>query len=92
MNSDLVKEINGIHEVNEESFKKQIEKEYGELFKGIGLMKSEISITLKKGAIPHVEPVRRVPHAIQEALKAELEKIVKEVILYKVDFQSQLNG
>ena len=40
----------------------QIEKDYPELFKGIGLMKGEINIKLKEGAIPNVEPVRRVPH------------------------------
>ena len=74
-----------INEVSEESFKHNIEKEYPELFKGIGLMDGEISIKLKEGAIPHVEPVRRVPQAMQEPLKAELDKLVKEKILHKVD-------
>ena len=44
-----------INEVTEESFKHSIEKEYPELFKGIGLMDGEISIKLKDGVIPHVE-------------------------------------
>ena len=46
-----------INEVNEESFKQSIEKEYSELFQGIGLMDGEISIKLKDGAIPHIEPI-----------------------------------
>ena len=39
----------------------EIEKEYSDLFKAIGLMKGEISIKSKDGAIPHIELVRRVP-------------------------------
>ena len=34
-----------------------MKREYPKLFKGIGLMDSEISIKLKDGAIPHVEPI-----------------------------------
>ena len=43
-----------INKVTEESFKNSIEKEYPELFKGIGLMDGEISIKLKDGAILHM--------------------------------------
>ena len=68
-----------IDEVKEsQEFKNQIEQKYPELFKGIGLMKGEINIKLKDGAVPHIEPVRRVPHAMQEPLKNELDKLVKE--------------
>ena len=41
-------------------------------------MDHEITIKLKDGAIPHVEPIRRVSHTMQEPLKAELDKLVKE--------------
>ena len=74
-----------VHEVTSDSFKREIESEYPELFKGIGLMYGEISIKLKDGAIPHVEPMRRVPHAMQEPLKKEMDKLVDEKILHKVD-------
>ena len=79
-----------INEVTEESFKCSIEREYPELFKGIGLMDGEISIKLKDGAIPHVEPIRRVPHAMQEPLKLELDKLVIEGILHKVDISEPI--
>ena len=87
VNFDMVKNehVKITNEVKEEMFKQEIEKEYPELFQGIGLMKGEISIKLKEGAIPHVEPVRSVPHVMQELLKAELDKLVKEKILHKVD-------
>ena len=59
INFNMVKNehVKIINEVTEESFKYSIEKEYPELFKGIGLMDGEISIKLKDGAIPHVEPI-----------------------------------
>ena len=91
-NFDMVKNehVKIINEVTEESFKSGIAKEYPELFKGIGLMDGEISIRLKNGAIPHVEPIRRVPHAMQEPLKLELDTLVGEGILHKVDISEPI--
>ena len=91
VNFDIVeKGVKVIHEVTDESFKRQIESEYPELFKGIGLMDGEISIKLKNGAIPHIEPIRRVTHAMQEPLKRELDKLVSEKILHKVDISKPI--
>ena len=53
-------------------------------------MKGEINIKLKDGSILHIEPVRRVPHAMQEPLKNELDKLVKEEILHKVDISEPI--
>ena len=50
----------------------------------INKVKEETFKQLKEGVIPHVEPVRRVPHVMQEPLKAELDKLFKEKILHKV--------
>ena len=74
-----------VHDVTSDSFKKQIESKYPELFKGISLMDGEISIKLKEGTIPHVEPIRCVPHAMPGPPKKELDKLVDEKFLYKVD-------
>ena len=90
VNFDMVKGVKVIHDVTQESFKKEIETKYEELFKGIGLMKGEIKIKLKEGAIPHIEPVRRVPHVMQEPLKAELDKLVEEKILHKVNISEPI--
>ena len=67
-----------------------MESEFPELFKGIGCMDGEISIKLREGAIPHVEPIRCVPHAMQELLKLELDKLCKEGILHKVDISEPI--
>ena len=53
-------------------------------------MDGEISIKLREGAVPHVEPIRCVPHAMQEPLKAELDKLCNEGILHKVDISEPI--
>ena len=53
-------------------------------------MDGEISIKLCNGAIPHTEPIRHVPHAMQEPLKAKLDKLCKEGILHKVDISKPI--
>ena len=73
-----------------EVFKHEIETEYPELFKGIGCMDGEISIKLREGAVPHIELIRCVPHAMQEPLKMELDKLCKEGILHKVDISEPI--
>ena len=94
VNFDMVqneKQVKIIAQVSdEESFKQEIEREYPDLFKGIGLMDREISIKLKDGAVPHVEPIRQVPHAMQEPPKKELDKLVAEGILHKVDISEPI--
>ena len=55
VNFDMVKGVKVTHKITQETFKHEIENEYSDLFKGIGLMKGEISIKLKDSAIPHIE-------------------------------------
>ena len=80
VNFDVVKSeksVRLVHAVSHisDEFKAKMENKFPELFKGIGCMEGEISIKLKEGAIPHVEPIRHVPHAMQEPLKSELDKL-----------------
>ena len=94
VNFDMIqnKTLRLIHSVNSdfEAFKAKMESEFPELFKGIGCMDGEISIKLREGAIPHVEPIRYIPHAMQEPLKLELDKLCKEGILHKVDISEPI--
>ena len=89
-NERHIKIVNEVKDQNEESSRQTIEREYPDLFKGIGLLDGEISIKLKEGAVPHIEPIRHVPHAMQEPLKSELEKLVNEGILHKVDISEPI--
>ena len=68
VNFDVIqsKTVKMVHNISlSEEFKCQMESEFPELFKGIGCMDGEINIKLKEGAIPHIEPIRHVPHAMQ---------------------------
>ena len=47
-------------------------------------MNTVIDIKLKDNAVSYVVPIRRVAHALQEALCLELEKLVDEGILRKL--------
>ena len=84
------KHIKVVAEVNEETFKWTVEKKVSRFVSRNGLMDGEISIKLKDGVIPQVEPIRRVPHAMQEPLKKELDKLVTEGILHKVDISEPI--
>ena len=69
VNFDVIEKsssVKVVHEIIQESdlFKKQMESEFPELFKGIGCMDGEITIKLCEGAIPYTKPIRRVPHAM----------------------------
>ena len=44
----------------------------------------------REGAVPHVEPIRHVPHAMQGPLKAELDKLCNGGILHKVDISEPI--
>ena len=83
-----------VHSVNIESeaFKATMESEYPELFKGIGCMDGEISIKLKEGAIPHVEPIRRVPMPCRNHLRCNWTNCVKKEYYTKWILVNQLNG
>ena len=93
VNFDVIqsKMVKMVHNVSmSETFKCQMESEFPELFQGIGCMDGEISIKLKEGAIPHIELIKHVPHAMQDPLKAELDKLCKEKILHKVDISEPI--
>ena len=81
-----------VHNVTSDSFKRQIETEFPELFKGIHLMDGEISIKLQNGAIPHEEPIRHVPHAMQEPIKRNLINYAKRKSFIRLTYSSQLSG
>ena len=93
VNFDVIhsKTVKMVHNISlSEVFKCQMESEFPELFQGIGCMDGKISIKLKEGVVPHVEPIRHVPHAMQDPLKAELDELCKEKILHKVDISGPI--
>lgn len=55
------------------------------VFEGLGCLQQPYSIVLKPGAVPVVQPARRVPVAMEEPLKKELERMVRAGIIVKVN-------
>ena len=57
---------------------------YSDVFDGIGHLPGECEIYLKSDSVPVVHPPRRVPIAIRDKLKAELERMEREHVIKKV--------
>ena len=57
---------------------------YSDVFDGIGQLPGECEIYLKSDSVPVVHPPRRVPIAIRDKLKAELEHMEREHVIKKV--------
>jgi len=62
-------------------FTKYIMSKYNDCFQGIGCFRGTVHIDLRKDAVPHQAPPRRVAQALQQPLKNELDRLVKEDIL-----------
>ena len=64
--------------------KNTVIEEYKHLFSGLGDLEGEITIHLKENATPVVHPPRRVPHAIKQKLKENLDKMENTGVIDKV--------
>lgn len=64
--------------------KPSVLKQYSPVFKGIGLFPGECKIQLDPNAVPVVHPPRRVPFALRDKLKQELDRMEKANIIAKV--------
>ena len=67
-----------------DSTQQNIVSDYADLFKGVGLFTGTCSIHFKENAVPVVNPPRRVPLALRDKLKDELDSMVKNDIITKV--------
>ncbi|KAK2706792.1 hypothetical protein QYM36_014732 [Artemia franciscana] len=64
--------------------KNPIPKEFDDVFAGIGKLPGKVEIHVEKNAIPSVNPVRRIPFALHEKVKSELERLKKLDIIERV--------
>ena len=58
--------------------------EYSDLFEGIGTLEGLCSVNLKENACPTVCATRKVPFALRDKLKAELNSMEKKGIITKI--------
>ena len=64
--------------------KSNVLSEYEHLFTGVGTLQGETKIYLRDDTVPVVHPPRRVPHAIRQKLKEELEAMEETRIITTV--------
>ncbi|KAK2720060.1 hypothetical protein QYM36_004089 [Artemia franciscana] len=57
--------------------------EYKDVFEGVGKLPGKCKIRLKEGAVPTVQPPKRVPNALQQKLKEELDCLESKGIIEK---------
>ena len=69
----------------DETAKAHILNEYTDVFDGIGCFEDEYHITLDTTVPPLVHYPRRVPVALREPLKEELDTLIQHGIIAKVD-------
>ena len=65
--------------------KKDLLCQYKDCFEGFGCFKGEFHITLDPTVPPVIHPPGQVPEALRETLKKELETLVQQGIITKVD-------
>ena len=82
---NVVKIIMSVEEdQNNSSEIKQLVNEYSDIFDGIGQFPGEYSFNLHPDAEPVVHPPRRVPMALRDKVKQELDRMVELDIIAKV--------
>ena len=64
-------------------------KEFPQAFKGLGSIPGECSIHLKPDAVPVVHPPRRIPVALKDKCKAELDRMESLGVIQRVHEPSQ---
>ena len=95
LSAETCKELNlvkTIHEISQQNINKQfsnklidIKNDYPELCEGLGCLPGEYSIKLQQGANPVIHPPRKVPIALKDSIKAELDRMEAEGVVVKVD-------
>ena len=82
---NLIKLVLSVDNESEPLTRESVLQEYGHLFDTLGDIDGEIDLHLQENAIPKVHPPRRVPLAIRERLKEELDKMEQDGVIKRVD-------
>ena len=70
--------------VNEFSSKEEVTEQYKDVFEGMGKMNGKVHLELDRDQTPVVMPPRRVPLAVKDDLKNELDRLESLGIFEKV--------
>ena len=82
---NLVKRIHVVDDKRSITSTDCVIKENKHLFSGIGCLPGEYNIKVDPNAVPKVHPPRRFAQALKPKVKEELDRIVREKIITKVE-------
>ena len=69
-----------------EKFTSKLLEEYNDLFHGIGKMEGvKVDLHVDRAVTPVAQPHRRVPFSVRQKLEAELEKLLEDDVIEKVE-------
>jgi hypothetical protein len=88
MSMNLIKFVSGIEHKHFYT-KDTVVSKYSDVFTGLGTLPGESDICIKPNAVPVIHPPRRVPVAIKDRLKRELNRMVKDGVITKVTEPSE---
>ncbi|MDD9362437.1 MAG: hypothetical protein PV344_05895, partial [Anaplasma sp.] len=63
----------------------QVIKDFPQVFTGTGCLQRPYRMVLREGAVPVVQMTRRVPLALQEPLRRELDRMLKADIIVRAE-------
>ncbi|UYV75562.1 K02A2.6-like, partial [Cordylochernes scorpioides] len=81
----LIEKVNSLHQCINNISSEVILNKYKDVFEGVGLLKNKQSILIKEDAIPQVYTARRLPLAMREPVREELEKMSKLGVIKKIN-------
>lgn len=81
--------VKGVHKVNKEGMVHNMEDEYADVFQGIGKLEMIHKIQLEDSYKPVIHTPHKVPLALREKLKAELQRLEELDI---IELKSPQNG
>jgi len=79
-----LKLIKIVSAISSELTKESMMSQYCDVFQGLGSLPGECELRLEADATPVVHPPRKVPHALRERLKEELDKMESAEVIAKV--------
>ena len=79
-----LKLIKIVSAINSELTKESMISQYSDVFQGLGSLPGECELRLEADATPVVHPPRKVPHALRERLKDELDRMESAEVIAKV--------
>ena len=71
--------------LSDKALKKKIEEMYPEIFNGLGKLTEEHHIHIKENATPVIHPPRKIPVALQDRLKKELDTMEKNSVIKRIE-------